>query len=175
VLDSSYVVEDQGRLDCFWDPVIPFAGSRLQQRIALQIAEGGDLFWSDALMSGRAARGEAWRFERLDHELRAHVGGSLQYLERYALTPQSRAPAHAWSAQRANYLGTTIVYSQAVTAGRAEEAQQRLGAIEGIRAGVDCLAARLLVGRLLAERGPQFASARAVLGDVFDRPALRRS
>jgi RNA polymerase sigma factor (TIGR02999 family) len=174
-LNSSYDVADEGRLDCIWDPMIPFAGARLQQRIDIRIAGHGDLFWSDALMSGRAGRGEAWRFERLDHELRASVGGSLQYLERYVLAPQSRAVSHAWSVHRANYLGTTIVHSEAVTTARAEETQQRLGAIEALRAGVDCLAPHLLVARLLAERGPQFASARAVLGDVFDRPALRRS
>ena len=174
VLNSSYHVEDEGRLDCIWDPVIPFAGACLRQRIDLRIAEGGDLFWSDALMSGRAARGEAWRFESLDHELRASVGGSLRYLERYALASQSRTPAHAWSAQRANYLGTTIVHSEEVTTAHAEEAQERLGAMEGLRAGVDCLAPHFLVGRLLAERGPQFACARAALAETFNRPPLRR-
>jgi urease accessory protein len=70
-LDSSYDVAPDGTLDCFWDPLIPFAGSRLRQRIALRVAEGGQLFWSDALMSGRAARGESWRFESIHHELRA--------------------------------------------------------------------------------------------------------
>ena len=125
-------------------------------------------------MSGRAARGEAWHFDALDHELRASVGGSLTYLERYTLTPPYRTPLHAWSAARANYLGTTIVRSAAATAARAEVAQERLASIEGLRAGVDCPAPNLLVGRLLAARGPQFASARAVLRDVFGRPAFRR-
>jgi urease accessory protein len=174
-LVASYDIEPGGALDCFWDPVIPFTGARLQQRVDLRIAEDGELFWSDALMSGRAARGEAWRFEALDHELRASVGGALKYLERYSLVPRSCAPSHMWRAHRANYVGTTIVYSNAATAGRAEEAQRRLPASEGLRAGVDCPAANLVVGRLLAERGPQFAAARAVLRDVFDRPALRRT
>ena len=174
-LDSSYDVAPDAALDCFWDPLIPFAGSRLRQRIALRVAEGGQLFWSDALMSGRAARGESWRFESIDHELRACVGGSLQYLERYTLSPRSRAPWGPWAAARAAYMGTTIVSSDAATADRAEEAQQRLSTTDGLRAGVDCPAPRLLVGRLLASRGPQFAAARLVLRDVFDRPAFRRS
>ena len=174
-LVSSYDIEPGGALDCFWDPVIPFAGAHLQQRVDIRIALDAELFWSDALMSGRAARGEAWRFEALDHELRASVGGSLKYLERYSLVPRSRALSHTWSAHRANYVGTTLVYSTAATTARAEEAQQRLPASDGLRAGIDCLAPNLLVGRLLAERGPQFASARAVLRDVFGRPALRRT
>lgn len=174
-LDSWYEIDDDATLDCFWDPVIPFAGARLKQRIDLRIAGGGDLFWSDALMSGRAGRGETWSFAALDHELRASVDGSLTYLERYDLAPPSRALTHAWSARRANYLGTTIVRSPVATAGRAEEAQCRLRAIDGVRAGVDCLEPNLAVGRLLAENGPPFASARAVLRDVFGRPALRRT
>jgi urease accessory protein len=173
-LDSFYDIEHGAMLDCFWDPLIPFAGSRLRQRIDVRVAEGGQLFWSDALMSGRVARGEAWHFDTLDHELRASVGGSLKYLERYALTPRSRDPLHPWRAARASYVGTTIVYADAATAARAEEAQERLGSIEGLRAGVDCPAPHLLVARLLAERGPQFVSARTVLRDVFDRPAFRR-
>ena len=172
-LDSWYEIEDDATLDCFWDPVIPFAGARLKQRIDLQIAQGGELFWSDALMSGRVGRGETWRFAALDHELRANVAGSLTYLERYDLAPPSRGVTNAWSAHRANYLGTTIVRSSLATVGRAEEAQRRLRTIDALRAGVDCLAPHLVVGRLLAETGPLFVSAWPCWG-TFDRPALRR-
>jgi urease accessory protein UreH len=174
-LDSSYDVDDEATLDCFWDPLIPFAGARVRQRTEIRIAGTGQLFWSDALMSGRASRGEAWRFETLDHELRASIDGSLAYLERYALAPASRAVTHAWSAHRANYAGTTIVYAPAATAARAEEAQLRLGAIDGVRVGVDCLAPHLIVGRLLAETGPPFAAARAAWRGAFARPSLRRA
>jgi urease accessory protein len=174
-LDSCYEVEDDATLDCFWDPVIPFAGARLTQRIDLRIAGGGELFWSDALMSGRVGRGETWRFTALDHELRASVAGSLRYLERYDLAPPSRAVTHRWSAGRGNYLGTTIVRSPAATTDRAEQAQRRLRTIDGLRAGVDCLEPNLVIGRLLAASGPPFVSARAALRDVFDRPALRRT
>jgi len=174
LLDSSYDVEPDGTLDCFWDPLIPFADARLKQRIALQVAEGGRLFWSDALMSGRVARGEAWRFASLGHELRAVVGGRLQYLERYTISPDTRSPWHPWSAAAANYIGTTIVCSDESTAVRVGEAQDRLTSIGGLQAGVDCLAPNLAVGRLLAERGPDFVAARLTLRNVFGRPALRR-
>jgi urease accessory protein len=174
-LDSRYEIEDDATLDCFWDPVIPFAGACLKQRIELRIAPGGDLFWSDALMSGRVARGETWDFAALDHELRASVAGSLAYLERYHLVPRSRAVTHPWSAHQANYLGTAIVRSPVATAGRAAEAQLRLGAIDGLHAGVDCLEPHLIVGRLLAASGTPFAAGRAVWRDVFDRPVLRRT
>jgi urease accessory protein len=174
-IDSCYEIEDEATLDCFWDPLIPFTGARLKQRIDLSIAAGGELFWSDALMSGRVGRGERWDFAALDHELRASVDGSLAYLERYDLVPPLRFVTHTWSAHRANYLGTTIVRSAAATPERAEEAQRRLSTIDGLRAGVDCLESRIVVGRVLAESGPPFASARAALREVFERPALRRT
>jgi urease accessory protein UreH len=140
----------------------------------VRVADSGELFWSDALMSGRAARGELWRFESVDHELRTSVSGALKYLERYTIDPRSRAPSHLWRAHRANYLGTTIVHAEAATPARAEDAQRRIGAIDTVQGGVDCLASKLVVGRLLAERGPRFALARAVLRDVFGRRVPRR-
>src|SRR5205085_1067223 len=87
MIDAVYCVEKGGELDCVWDPLIPFAGARIRQRIDLRLDEGGRLFWSDALMAGRVGSGEAWRFDTLDHELRVNVADSLAYLERYHLTP----------------------------------------------------------------------------------------
>jgi urease accessory protein len=174
-IDSSYEVAPDATLDCVWDPMIPFAGSRLRQRVDLRVAGDGQLFWSDALMSGRAARGESWQFDTFDHELRASVGGALTFLERYRLTPRSRRPEHPWSAAQAQYVGTTLACSATATTARAEEAQRRLASIDGLRAGIDCPVPNLVVGRLLAARGPRFASARAALREVFERPAIRRS
>ena len=43
--------------------MIPFAGARLEQRFDLAgRRRPAALYWSDALMSGRVSRGEAWRF-----------------------------------------------------------------------------------------------------------------
>ena len=58
-----YVVEEDGELQAHWDPVIPFAGARLDQRFELQIDEPSRLYWSDALMSGRVDRAETWSFD----------------------------------------------------------------------------------------------------------------
>src|SRR5262245_27750449 len=52
-LTSTYRVEDGGHLACEWDPLIPFADARLDQRIAIEMTLGASLFWSDALMAGR--------------------------------------------------------------------------------------------------------------------------
>ena len=171
-LDSWYDVEHDATLDCFWDPLIPFAGSRLQQRIDLRVAEGGQLFWSDALMSGRvgARRSVAIRVARpraaRERRRLVDLPGALR------LAPTLARPGAPRGARRsAHYLGTTIVWSAAATAARAEEAQRRLATIDGLRAGVDCPSPTSSCGRLLAARGPRFASAARRVARGLGRPA----
>ena len=77
-------------LQCQWDPLIPFAGARIEQRFDLRIAESSRLYLERRVMAGRVSRGEAWRFQSLAHELRLRIGASLAYLERYTLAPASR-------------------------------------------------------------------------------------
>src|SRR5262249_27670227 len=154
-LQSRYTVEHDGELDCFWDAVIPFAGSRLIQRIEIDVKEGSRLLWSDALMAGRIALGERWRFEELGHELRMSVEGSLKYLERYHLLPRCRGMVRDWMAGSAHYLGTVLAQHPVATAVTAERLHHGLMRLTAVRSGVDCLAPGLLVGRLLATHGPQ--------------------
>src|SRR6266851_1348162 len=52
VLQSCYSVEADGELHCQWDPVIPFAGARIEQQFDLRIAESSGLYWGDAVMAG---------------------------------------------------------------------------------------------------------------------------
>jgi urease accessory protein UreH len=174
VLDSHYRVADGGELDCYWDALIPFAGARLRQRSEINLVAGSRMFWSDALMSGRVGRGEAWRFDELDHELRLSVDGSLQYLERYRLHPSSRAVDRTWMAGTAQYLGTALAYDELVTAARAESLQTKLASLADMRCGVDRIASKLLVGRLTASAGPPFTAGRTAVRDEFARPPLRR-
>lgn len=171
-----YRVEDEGELHCHWDPIIPFADARMAQRFDLQLSTGSRLYWSDAMMSGRCGRGEAWQFRALAHETRLTIGGALQYLERYTLRPGERQ-AKRWAAGDANYIGTSLVYHGAVAAPFVEGIQQRLDAIEHLRAGLDLVEPHLVVGRLLARNGPPFSRGRgafreAALAAVFERPEL---
>jgi urease accessory protein len=170
-------IEGDGELVAEWDPVIPFAESRLDQRIAIDVAAGARLFWSDALMSGRAGRGESWRFASLAHELRLRIGGALAYLERYRLDADRR-PARPWRAGRADYTGTVLVAHPDATSDAASRLQATLHAIGGLSssAAVDSVQAGLLVARLLSASGPQFTAVREaarihVLESVFLRAA----
>jgi urease accessory protein UreH len=176
-IHHDYHVDDDAELHCHWDPLIPFAGARIDQRMHLHLADTGALYWSDALMAGRVAHGEAWCFSELAHELTLHVASKLQYLERYRVQPADRDPSLRWMASEARYLGTTIVRASSATAGTADVLQRELSALRGVAGGIDMVEPRLIVARLAAVLGPPFAAARnairrRTLELIFNRARL---
>ena len=161
---STYHIEQDARLQCQWKPVIPFADARIDQRIGIDLAESGILYWSDALMSGRRARGEQWKFATLAHELAVSRAGSLEYLERYRVEPSEADVSRSWVGADASYLGTTLVTGRQVDVDAVERLHEELGALGGVRAAVDGLDRRFLLVRLLASSGPRFHEARTQVG-----------
>jgi urease accessory protein UreH len=164
-LHSSYLVEDGAHLHCDWHPLIPFAEARIDQRIDINIAGGGCLHWSDALMSGRQARGERWKFVSLAHELTVSRDGSLEYLERYRIEPNEVNVPRRWAAGDASYLGTTLMSGRPIQPGTAERLHIELGRFAGVRAAADLLDERVLLVRLVSALGPAFHEARRWIGD----------
>jgi len=164
-LQSSYHVEDGAHLHCDWHPLIPFAEARIEQRIDVNIGGGGYVYWSDALMSGRQARGERWNFASLAHEIAVSRDGSLEYLERYRIQPNDVDVLRPWAAGDASYLGTTLMSGRAIKPGGAERLHVELGRFAGVRAAADLLGDRVLLVRLLSAFGPVFHDARRWIGD----------
>jgi urease accessory protein len=169
-LASTYRIEDGGFLACEWDPLIPFADARLEQRIAIDMALGASLFWSDALMAGREARGERWQFSQLSHELRLVRNGLLTYLERYNIVPDVSAPAKRWTVDDASYFGTVLVAGVAATREAAERTHGELAAIGGVRGSADLLQENCLLARLVSPSGTSFREAREFLRSVRLQP-----
>jgi urease accessory protein UreH len=193
-IEHAYRIDEDAELHCHWDPVIPFAGARIEQRFHIDVAPGGRLCWSDALMSGRASSGEAWRFDRLAHELRLRVGGALAYLERFTLHAarctgfgiqhahdappgplhvRTLLPSHAWLASDRHYFSTTLVRHSDIGASDAEAVHAALG----VQAGVDLVADGLLLVRISSASGAAFAAARqalrrSVAASIFEGPSL---
>jgi urease accessory protein len=178
VVHHDYLVEEDAELHCHWDPVIPFADARLEQRFALDMAQSSALYWSDAVMAGRVSRGEAWQFESLAHELALRAGGSLLYLERYTVNPRERSPEHPWIAGRSRYFGTSLVRHRDATSVTAETWQRTLAAPDdGVRAAVDLVAPGLIAARMTAADGAPFGRFRAsyraaALDGIFRSPEL---
>jgi urease accessory protein len=164
-LRSSYHVEDGAHLHCDWHPLIPFEAARIDQRINVKIAGGGYFYWSDALMSGRHARGERWKFASLAHEIVVSRDGAPEYLERYRIQPNELVVPRPWAAGDASYLGTALMSGRPIEPGVAERLHIELGRIAGVRAAVDRLDERVLLARLLSASGPPFHEARGWIRD----------
>jgi urease accessory protein len=175
-IQSAFDVAEGGELHCLWDPVIPFADARLLQRYDVRVAADSRLYWSDALMSGRASRGETWRFSQVDHELRLTVGTTLRYLERYRLRPDA-CTGSPWIVGDNQYVGTMLVHHAAATSELARRFHDELAGIEGVSAAVDLVEPQLMVGRIMSAGGAAFARGRAAFRDsaldaVFANPRL---
>lgn len=177
IVRHDYTVDDDAELHCHWDPVIPFTDAALIQEFDLHLAPNARLYWSDALMSGRVSRGEAWRFRELAHRLRLRIAGVLTYLERYRLSRDDGSLRRRWVADAANYFATTLVHHPRATADESEALQRRLDTMTRARAAIDLLQPQLMIGRVMASEGPAFAATRAairaaLLDTVFQKPAL---
>ncbi len=153
---ASYQVAEDAHLHCHWDLVIPFTRARLTQRFDVDVAAGGSLYWSDALMCGRRGRGEAWMFTELAHELRLSIGGVLKYLERYRLIPGERRLSHPWIAGGASYLGTIVECGDSPAPTSIEALHSDVNSFGGVRAAASSLEQGLRLVRLMAETGPPF-------------------
>lgn len=158
---ARFVIDDEATLACHWDPLIPFAGSQLDQKLDVTLAPTGRLAWSDGLMAGRAGRGERWVFDAIAHELRIHRAGRLEYLERQQLRPSEDPLTGPWAAGSMCYLGSTVISGWPVTAEHAERMHQACVGERGLQAAVDLVEPRLLLARFASEDGPAFHHARA--------------
>jgi urease accessory protein UreH len=164
---STFEVEDEAELSCHWDPLIPFAGSRFEQRLSIHLAPSARLLWSDAFMAGRAGRGERWRFVSLDHELRVARGEDLEYLERHLIEPQLDPVDRKWLAGHSCYFGSTVATGWPIEVGRAEGLHDASRRFEGVSVAVDQLAPRLLIARVASVSGPVFHDVRALLRETL--------
>lgn len=159
-----------GALRCEWDPLIPFAGATLDQRIDLHVQDGGRLLWSDAFMGGRLARGECWAFTEVSHCLRLFRGDALAYLERYRLNPEVAPPTHPWVLGSAGYFGTVVALGPEMSHDEAVTLHQEMGVERGVRAAVTRLPSDVTIVRMLGDDGVGFHAARLRASGAF--PAL---
>lgn len=158
-----YDVGADAELRCDWDPVIPFAGSRLDQRSTVFVAPSGRLLWNEGFMAGREGRGERWQFAVMRQELRVVRGDALEYLERYQIVPAEGRERGPWVAGDCSYFGTVVALGWPARPERAESLHVRLAGFTGLHWAVDCLGPSALLARLASERGPAFHEARATL------------
>ena len=157
---STWRVDEGGSLECTWHPLIPFAGSRLDQEADIRLTGDARLWWSDAFTTGRTARGERWAFHELAHQLEVWRDDRLEYLERYRVAPAATNVRHPWIAERGNYFGTMVESGSRVHPDRVEALHRSLVNIPGLRAAADALDDRLMLVRLAADLAAPFHQGR---------------
>lgn len=83
-------VRGSGLLEYLPDPLIPFAGSRYQQRTRITLGEDAGLFWWETVAPGRAAHGELFAYDCLQIGLDITAQGKPLAIERFKLEPRCR-------------------------------------------------------------------------------------
>ncbi len=167
VLSSHYEIAPGAALTCEWHPSIPFANASIDEQIDIDVAAGGRLSWSDAMMCGREGSGERWRFNTLARQLRLRRNGALAYLERYRVEPGARPVSTAWVAGDAAYLGTMLRVGMNDDADVAQRVHGQINAIAGVRGAADLLDEDLLLVRIAAAEGVPFHRARRVVAEAL--------
>ncbi len=163
-------VEAGAALEWLPDHTIPSAGSAFRQRIDVGLAPDARLILVDAFAAGRVARGEAWKFARLESAITIREGPRWILHDRFAL-----APGGPWASRGCSdghpYFGAVFVagpgdlrdLARAMTAaldGRGVVA----GAAAGPRGG--------LVARVLAADAPALLGALDTLSALGRRAVL---
>jgi urease accessory protein len=79
-------VAPEAWLEVMPEPLVPHRGCSYHQTTTVDLAEGAELFYTDLLMPGRVAHGEAWEWKRLCLETTVRLGGELILRERFEQT-----------------------------------------------------------------------------------------
>jgi len=153
---ATFHLKEGATLEYLPDHVIPSPGARLIQSVDLELAPGASAILCDAWAAGRAARGEAWRFDLLDSGTVARDRGGLLFKDRVVL-----GGARGWgglgAAEGMAYVATFSCFGS-THVGLAELGAALAGALAGrapdVRAGVTVLPRGGVVARLLAPSAP---------------------
>ncbi len=152
----TFHVGESAALEYVPDHVIPSPGARLIQSVKVDLAPGASAILCDAWAAGRAARGEAWRFDLLDSGTMARDQEGLLFKDRVALRG-ARGWGGLGAAEGMPYAATVTCLAPS-HAGLDELAAALVSALAvgapGVRAGVTTLARGGVIARILAPSAP---------------------
>jgi len=117
------------------EPLIPQAGSRLEQSLHVELGEGAAFFGMETIAPGRLARGEAFAYDRLVLHTSV-VSGREVCADTLLLEPSQRPPARRGLLGAYPYLGMAFA---AAPRADCEALADRLD--ESVRGAHGCLAA----------------------------------
>lgn len=153
------------------DHTIPFAGSGFRQSIHAELGPGARLILVDAFAAGRIARGEAWRFARLESALDVRDAGGWLLHDRFAL-----GGGEGWAglgfAEGAAYFATVVVVGELDPLALRSAVSRVVARDGGVRAATGRLPRRGLLVRILATDAPGLVGALDAVWGVARRLAL---
>ncbi len=135
------------------DHTIPFAGSAFRQAIDCELDDGAALLLLDAFAAGRVARGEAWRFRRLESAVTVRERRGLVFHDRFVLRDGDGA-AGLGAAEGHPYFATLVVVAEAGVEAFTAAAGRVLERARGLSGGVAALPRRGAIVRCLAADAP---------------------
>jgi urease accessory protein len=153
------------------DHTIVFGGAAFRQRITARLGPGARLILVDAFAAGRVARGEAWRFDRLESVLSVRDDAGWLLWDRWAL-----AGSAGWAglglAEGCPYFATVAVFGPGDPALARHALDAALAGAPGVSAGVGVLGRGGVVGRVLAREAPALLAALEAAWAAARRHAL---
>jgi urease accessory protein len=153
------------------DHAIPFAGSAFRQTIDCELEDGATLILMDAFAAGRIARGEAWRFARLESAVTVRDRRGPILHDRFVLTAEPRVQGLGF-VEGHQYFGSFVVVADSGLDAFAAAAGRVLRGIDGAAGGVGALPRRGAVVRCLAVSAPALTVALEALWTVARRELL---
>ncbi len=155
------------------DHGIPFAGAAFRQTIDAEVGEGATLVLVDAWAAGRVARGEAWRFARLDSALTVRDGAGWLVHDRFVL-PAGVSPGALGLAEAWPYFATVVVIADEGVGRFGAALEDAAPAWNGAVVGLAALPRRGALVRCLAESAPALATALDGIWALARREILKR-
>lgn len=144
------------------DHTIPSAGAALRQSLEVEAGAGATLVAIDAFAAGRVARGEAWRFARLDSALTVRDARGLVLHDRFVLEGGEGWRGLGLSEGRP-YFATVVVIAEAGLDDVVADLAGALAGIAGATAAPARLARRGALIRCLAADAPALSDALAAI------------
>jgi urease accessory protein len=161
-------VDGGAELHYYNDPMIPFAGSRLEQSLRIELAAGARFSFWDGFMAGRIARGEAWQFASMASDTRVSAAGELIFLDRFQIDPSMSHAVRAWAANDRCYVGTGLFFGGGRESEFCESLHEKFP-----EAGVSEPAPGLIVARAAFRQGVVFHAIKHYVAEYWTRSRMR--
>jgi urease accessory protein len=146
-------LEKDSVLEFIPDPIIPFAGSRYRQEVALDLAEGARLLYGETLYQGRVAMGESFDFTEVALRVDARLNGVPLLTDAMEIRPDRMDPCSLGLFEPFPYLGSFYVLGgkESVLDKVTEELDKILSDAGGVSGGACHLEGPGVMVRWLAE------------------------